>query len=68
MSDNQSFTPGPWFVGAMNDSLFVINKKPHASTDGPLTPGLDVKVIASCGPSREDQANANIIAAAPELL
>jgi hypothetical protein len=68
-------TPGPWYVGSQNDALFIINKPPSpAGTDLPPDtphPGLvvigrphfDVRQEFS-----EYQANANLIAAAPELL
>jgi hypothetical protein len=61
-------TPGPWYVGAMNDCLFVIDKPPRPSNDDVVPEGwvtyiakLDYKYDAA-------SANARFIAAAPDLL
>lgn len=53
--------PYRWYVGAMNDSLFIIDKPSFPSTDhGPRdVPG--VHVVAAVGPSRELQILANVI-------
>jgi hypothetical protein len=63
----QEATPGPWYVGAQNDSLCVINKPPpRGDYDSEL------QVIVAVGPTRTDEANARFIAGArtavPELL
>lgn len=64
-------TPGPWYVGAMNDALFVIDKPPRPSNDD-VHPDRDVTVIASVrhveGGLGVAAANARLMAAAPELL
>lgn len=68
-------TPGPWFIGAMNDALFVINEPPRPAPTDAVNTSLTTKVIAKPGEpfaegfSREEyEANARLIAAAPELL
>jgi hypothetical protein len=62
------FTPGPWFVGAMNDCLFVIDQQPSPSgSDVPIDtphPGLHVIVKVE---GDNATPNAALIAAAPEL-
>lgn len=63
-------TAGPWFVGVMNDALFVIDRPPAHFTDNPLPEGGPTVVIASVSMLTHPtaQANANVLAAAPELL
>lgn len=66
-------TRGPWYVGAMNDALFIINQQPSPSgSDAPVdTPHFGLKVIAKVesGMGFEvDKANADLLAAAPDLL
>jgi hypothetical protein len=51
----------------MNDCNFVINRAPRPSNDD-IVPAPTVKVIAKVGEAREDDANARLIAAAPDLL
>jgi hypothetical protein len=63
-------TPGPWFVGAQNDALFIIDKKPRPSNDYPWH-DYDVAAIAKVyrdGDNGIEDANANVLAAAPQLL
>jgi hypothetical protein len=38
-------TPTPWFVGAQNDALYIIDRKPRPSTDD-IAPNQDVCVVA----------------------
>lgn len=61
-----------WHVGAQNDGLFIIDQPPRASgTDVVWEGRKDVNVIASvCDRESfsETSANANLLAAAPELL
>lgn len=45
MSDHQQ---KKWYVGAMNDALFVIDAPPRPSTDD-ITEQPNVNVIAACG-------------------
>jgi hypothetical protein len=65
--DNAKHTPGPWFLGAMNDCLFVLDKPPsvagadvapHMRANGPA-------VIAKLDYWKAD-ANARLIATAPD--
>lgn len=63
------FTPGPWYVGSQNDMLYVINKPPRPSNDHP-NHEADVTTIAQVSINRSlhaYDANASLIAAAPEL-
>lgn len=63
-------TPGPWFVGAQNDGLYILNGSPSpAPYDGPIPKEYGPEVVATPNwrlPSYE--ANARLIAAAPELF
>jgi hypothetical protein len=63
-------TPGPWYVGAMNDALFIIDAPPRPSNDD-INPNQNVRVIAKVnedlGHSAVD-AYSHLIAAAPQLL
>jgi hypothetical protein len=52
-------------VGAQNDAIFIINKPPRPSADN-INPNQDVDVIAKV--YLPDEANARLIAAAPDLL
>ena len=59
-------TPGPWYVGAMNDCLFIIDQPPRPSNDD-VNPNHQVRVLAKLD-YRAADANARLIAAAPDLL
>ena len=68
------FTPGPWHVGAMNDALFVINEPPRPAPLDYINPTLKTKMVAKPSEPHEEgwtrdeyEANARLIAAAPEL-
>lgn len=63
------WTPGPWFVGAQNDTLYVIDGPPSpAPYDGPIPKEYGPNVVATPGWRQPNHdANANLIAAAPEL-
>lgn len=64
-----TYTPGPWYVGAQNDCLFIINKPPSPSTDDIVDGPADLAVIAKLPDgSRQSEADARLIAAAPRLL
>jgi hypothetical protein len=52
-------------VGAQNDAIFIINKPPRPSADD-INPNQDVDVIAKV--YLPDEANARLIAAAPDLV
>jgi hypothetical protein len=65
-------TFGPWFVGAQNDGLYVIDRPPRPSNDD-INPDADVEVIAKVyrpadGRHETEMARARLIAAAPDLL
>ena len=65
-------TPAPWYVGAQNDMLYIIDRSPRPSNDD-INPNVDIEPIAKVYRPREatfetEQANARLIAAAPELL
>lgn len=62
---------GPWFVGVMNDGLFIIDQKPCPPTEF-VHPGHDPapNVIATvCNQEdwKDTDANAYLLSAAPEL-
>lgn len=63
-------TKGPWYVGAMNDRLFIIDAPPRPSTDDIVFGGSGPKVIVAMpgdgGP--EEEANAFLLATAPDGL
>lgn len=59
-------TPGPWYVGAMNDCLFIIDQAPRPSNDD-VNPDREVTVVAKLD-YIGSEANARLIAAAPDLL
>ncbi len=61
-------TTGPWFVGAMNDGLFIIDRPPDHFTDNPVREGGDATVIAVITTDNGFMENARLIAAAPDLL
>lgn len=67
---NAKYTQGPWFVGAQNDGLYIIDSQPSpAPYDGPIPRDHGPNVIAT--PNfrlAECEANARLIAAAPDLL
>ena len=56
----EKHTPGPWFV----------NHENICAPDGDCDPWFVAKIDQDCGPSREEcpEANARLIASAPELL
>lgn len=60
------YTPGPWYVGTQNDVLYIITRAPRPSRDD-IADIADVKVIGSLNKCNDD-ANACLIAAAPDLL
>jgi len=66
----QGVTEGPWWVGAQNDALFVINATPSpAPYDGPIPKDYGANVV--CTPNWRDMPcnlNARFIAAARELV
>ena len=53
------FTPGPWMIGFKHDEMGVIAPGPVAIADCNYDPALS---------ESEKQANARLIAAAPEML
>ena len=59
-------TPGPWFVGTLNDALFIINRAPRPSHDD-MADIRDVQVIAKLNNCKGDD-DARLIAAAPAML
>jgi hypothetical protein len=63
-------TPGPWYVGAQNDALYVIDGPPSPGPyDGPIPKDYGPEVVAE--PNwrlKECAANARLIAAAPDML
>jgi hypothetical protein len=71
-------TPGPWFVGAQNDALYVVaGRPPSQSNDYPwhdapsalIAKTFDDKCDGGSGPIvAVAEANARVIAAAPDLL
>lgn len=68
-------TPGPYFVGAQNDALFIVaGREPARSNDYPWHDAPRVALAKVFGPSEGDcipidaMANAQLFAAAPELL
>jgi hypothetical protein len=60
-------TPGPWYVGAQNDGLYIIDRQPSPSNDDPRH-DADVELVATPFAARGAtvEANARLIAAAPE--
>lgn len=61
--------PGPWFVGAQNDALYIIDKPPRPDNDYP-NHGADVGVVAKIyrhGAHETEDAYARLMAAAPDL-
>jgi hypothetical protein len=62
-------TPGPWYVGAQNDGLYIIDRQPSPSNDDPRH-DADVELVATPFAARGAtvEANARLIAAAPEML
>lgn len=63
-----SRTKGPWFVGVMNDCLFIIDQPPRPSNDD-VNPDHDTHCITAIrrvpGDFEKESANANLIVAAP---
>ncbi|MBA8799198.1 hypothetical protein FHW77_002917 [Agrobacterium sp. RC10-4-1] len=66
MADTVKHTKGPWFVGSMNDCLFVIDQPPRPSNDD-INPEHQTNVVAKLD-YRGAEHNALLIAAAPDLL
>jgi hypothetical protein len=66
-------TPGPWYVGAQNDLLYIINTKPRPVPADYINPGVPGSVVIArlryhdVSPEVE-RANAAVLASAPELL
>lgn len=61
-----STTPAPWYVGAQNDSLFIVaGRAPSPDNDYPFH-GADRTAIAKVYDEHRDDAR--LIAAAPDLL
>lgn len=65
-------TPGPWYVGAQNDGLYIISGKPPAAGNDFPRHDADRNVLAKVydpidgNPSGDKDAE--LMAAAPELL
>lgn len=62
---SEPLVAGPWYVGAQNDILYIIDQPPRPSNDE-VNPDQDVTVIAKL--YGYEPAHANLLAAAPELL
>lgn len=71
-SGQSAHTAGPWFVGAQNDALYIIDRRPAHDNDYPNHDADadciakvydDVRVNENAG-----RANAELIASAPDLL
>lgn len=65
-------TPGPWYVGAQNDALYVIaGRAPSLNNDHPQHDAPRVAIARVFGPTNRDhipvEANARLIAEAPEM-
>ena len=65
-------TPGPWYVGAQNDALYIIDRRPAQGNDYP-NHEADTACIARVfddvrGNEDSGRLNAELLAAAPELL
>lgn len=68
-------TPGPWAVGEGGQHVYYVNPAIEAGDEGIDDPRHD-SIVARCGdmgafsgiPDSEIDANARLIAAAPELL
>lgn len=69
MSETPKFTPGPWYVGAMNDALIVIDQPPRPSTDNPNHEAKtqSIAIVTIKRDTYAYEANAHLIAAAPDL-
>lgn len=65
-------TPGPWYVGAMTDQLYIINEPPRPAPKDYENTTLKTIAIAKTfqvdGGFAAEEANARLIAAAPDLL
>lgn len=62
---------GPWFVGVMNDALFIIDQKPCPPTEF-VHPGHEpspnvIATVCNQDDHKETDANGRMLAAAPEL-
>ena len=63
-------TPGPWFVGAQNDALYIIDRRPAHDNDYPnhhADVGCIAKVYDDIRDAEIGRANAALIARAPDL-
>ena len=64
-------TPGPWYVGAMTDQLYVINEPPRPGPKDYENTSLQTVAIAKTfavdGGFKTEEANAHLMAAAPQL-
>lgn len=69
-TEQEGHTPGPWFIAAQNDGIVIIDGPPSpAPYDGPIPKAHGPAVVAT--PNwrlAEYEANARLIAAAPDLL
>lgn len=63
-------TPGPWFVGAQNDALYILDRRPAHDNDYPdheADVGCIAKVYDDIRDAEIGRANAALIARAPDL-
>lgn len=69
--DPYVYPTGPWFVGAMNDGLFIIDEPPRPAPVDFINPnaGQNTRVIAKL-PENDRRADkeAAVLAAGPELV
>lgn len=71
MNTKTKHTPGPWEVGQAGTGNVYVPSILHKSANPKPGPGLLVRTIATMcihGPEDENESNARLIAAAPELL
>lgn len=63
-------TPGPWFVGAQNDALYILDRRPAHDNDYPdheADVGCIAKVYDDIRDAEIGRANAALIARAPDM-